>query len=364
MFLAVERSVSSSIIRPPPPLVSMASSLPTSCYQSENDLRVLRKAIGWQSSGYDLKMRCEMLSLAQPGDFVYFSTYALAGLVPPFSSFFLVLLVHYRLQLQHLSPHSITLVAIIAHFCEMFMAVRQIVRMFWWFHVLRPMNRHPPHLGGYYFQHRTKGSLKYLATLSPSRWEHWREDWVLVQADTHERLTLPTAAPTAPHADWEQDPGQELTYNPVLGRIQILAESGLTPMMVLHNYVSKRIEPLQECTRPSWFYTGVNDVTRLECGDGSTLSEEVLALVMGKLSHDPSSHDFVTPPTSCQPLCMDQAVRSMLQVAMPLMDDVDIAPIQRGDQSRGVQIPGAGIVGGQGGATPSPAPSKGKGKVV
>jgi hypothetical protein len=81
----------------------MASSLPTSRYQSKNDLRVLRKAIGWQSLGYDSKMRHRMLSLAQVGDFVYFSSYTLARLVPPLSSFFLVLLEHYRLQLQHLS---------------------------------------------------------------------------------------------------------------------------------------------------------------------------------------------------------------------------------------------------------------------
>jgi hypothetical protein len=43
--------------------------------------------------------------------------------MPPFSSFFLVLLVHCGLQLQHLSPHSITLVAIFTHFCEMFVGV-------------------------------------------------------------------------------------------------------------------------------------------------------------------------------------------------------------------------------------------------
>jgi hypothetical protein len=75
----------------------MASSLPTACYQSENDLRALRKAIGWQSPGYDSKMRRGMLSLTQPGDFVYFLTYTLVGLMPPFSSFFLMLLEHYRL---------------------------------------------------------------------------------------------------------------------------------------------------------------------------------------------------------------------------------------------------------------------------
>jgi hypothetical protein len=66
---------------------------------------------------------------------------------------------------------------------------------------------------------------------------------VLVQIDTHERLTLPTATPTTPSIDWEQDPGLEPIFNPVLGRIRILAESGLTSMMVLHDYVSKCIVP-------------------------------------------------------------------------------------------------------------------------
>jgi hypothetical protein len=71
----------------------------------------------------------------------------------------------------------------------------------------------------------------------------------------------------------------------------------------------------------------VNDTTWLERDDRSVLSEEALALMMGKLSPDLFSHDFVTPPASYQPLCIDQAMRSMLLVAMPLMDDVGIAPI-------------------------------------
>jgi hypothetical protein len=119
----------------------------------------------------------------------------------------------------------------------------------------------------------------------------------------------------------------------VLGRIQILAESGLTPMMVMHDFVSKHITPLQERTRPAWLYTRVNDVMRLERGDGSALSEEVLVLVMGKLSPNLTSHDIVTPPASYQQLYVDQAVRSMLLVAIPLMDDVGIAQIQMGDLS-------------------------------
>jgi hypothetical protein len=34
-----------------------------------------------------------------PGDFVFFAAYALAGLVPQLSSFFLTLLEYYRVQL-------------------------------------------------------------------------------------------------------------------------------------------------------------------------------------------------------------------------------------------------------------------------
>jgi hypothetical protein len=151
----------------------MTSDLPPSCYQTENDLRVLRKTIEWQSLGYDSKMRHGMLSLAHPGDFVYFSSYALSGLMPPLSSF-LMMLEHYGLQLQHLLLHSITLVEIFVHFCEMFVGVRPSVHLFQRFYVLHPMNKQPPRLNGYYFKHQTKGPSKYIAALSPDRWECWR----------------------------------------------------------------------------------------------------------------------------------------------------------------------------------------------
>jgi hypothetical protein len=54
-----------------------------------------------------------------------------------------------------------------------------------------------------------------------------------------------------PRVDWEKDPNLEPAYNLVLGRIWILAENGLASIMVLHDYMSKRITTLQERTRPS-----------------------------------------------------------------------------------------------------------------
>jgi hypothetical protein len=77
----------------------------------------------------------------------------------------------------------------------------------------------------------------------------------------------------------------------------------------------------------------VNDATWLKHDDSFNLDDTALASLLGKLSPDLSSHDLVTPRTPCQPLCLDQAMRVMLLVSMPLMDDIGIATIHRGDQS-------------------------------
>jgi hypothetical protein len=49
-----------------------------------------------------------------------------------------------------------------------------------------------------------------------------------MQADAHDRLVIPAAAPTLDRAEWGKDPGLESGFDPVLDRIQYLAESGLT----------------------------------------------------------------------------------------------------------------------------------------
>jgi hypothetical protein len=70
-----------------------------------------------------------------------------------------------------------------------------------------------------------------------------------VQSDAHDRLALhagaPTAgAPTLDRTKWVKDPGLELGFDPVLDWIQYLAENGLTSLMVLHDFLSRRLVPL------------------------------------------------------------------------------------------------------------------------
>jgi hypothetical protein len=131
----------------------MAAELPPSRFKTTGSLASLRRLMGWQAPGLTCKVKSGAASQAnmRPGDFVFFATYALAGPVPPLSSFFLTLLEYYRLQLQHLSPNSIALVAIFVHLCEMYVGVRPSVRLFRRFFVLKAASPRPPLLGGHYF---------------------------------------------------------------------------------------------------------------------------------------------------------------------------------------------------------------------
>jgi hypothetical protein len=165
-------------------------------------------------------------------------------------------------------------------------------------------------------------------------------------------------------------------------------------MMVLYDFLSKHIAPLLERSRPAWLYTGVNDSMCLEHGAGSTWEADKLMTSLAKLSPNPSPPDLITPPASCQPICMDQAARMALLKSMPTLDDIDIASVLRGDQfcgvvihemdatgnQRGEAVGGQGgvvasgqsddaigdhdgsVVGGAGGMSSALAPSKGKEK--
>jgi hypothetical protein len=145
------------LLNPRPPSIAMAVELPPSRFRTTGSLASLRRLMGWQAPGLTSKLKHGVASLANmgPRDFIFFAVYALAGLVPPLSSFFLKLLEYYGLQLHHVSPNSITLMAIIIHFCEMFVGVRPSVWLFRRFFVMKVASQHPLLIDGYYMQRRT-----------------------------------------------------------------------------------------------------------------------------------------------------------------------------------------------------------------
>jgi hypothetical protein len=104
----------------------MSSLRHPSRFQCEDQLDTVRRLLGWTTPEFSRKIRAGSSSLNDlvAGEFVLFNSYITCGLAPPISSSFLLLLEEFGLQLQHLTPHSVLLVAIFAHFMEMFVGVR------------------------------------------------------------------------------------------------------------------------------------------------------------------------------------------------------------------------------------------------
>jgi hypothetical protein len=75
---------------------------------------------------HDRAPRDTLPATVQP--FFLFSVFA--GLVPPFSPFFLAILETYRIQAIHLYPKSVTLLAVFAYACEAWIGIKPSVVYF------------------------------------------------------------------------------------------------------------------------------------------------------------------------------------------------------------------------------------------
>jgi hypothetical protein len=88
-------------------------------FQSEGALNLVRNLLGWSRLVLAGRIHAGTTPLDDltAGEFVLFVSYLSCGLALPISPFFLLLLEEFRLQLQHLTPHSILQDAIFIHLC-------------------------------------------------------------------------------------------------------------------------------------------------------------------------------------------------------------------------------------------------------
>ena len=78
--------------------------------------------------------------------------------------------------------------------------------------------------------------------------------------------------PAYDRQSWRAKPSLPSDFDPVLGKIQSLAESGLTSLHVLGDFLKRRIAPLKRRPRPAWSYTGPQDCSRTHHGEDSNLT--------------------------------------------------------------------------------------------
>jgi hypothetical protein len=312
-------------------------------FQSQSQLDLVRRVLGWTASEHAGRIRAGKIPLRDlaAGEFVLFNSYAMCGLVPPISSFFLLLLEEFGLQLQQLTPHSVLLVVVFAHFMEMFVGVRPCTAIFRYFYALVRIGRSKREVGAYYFQLRHGMANSYISAFSSAKWEDWRDSWVIAEADPNDRLELPTERPQSDRSTWKAKPSLPEGLVPILNLVKNLAKGGLTSLMVLGNFLKRRIAPLQRRSRMACMYTGPNDCYRIARGPGTNFTTAELEVAIRGMTGDTFSLEALILPSGVKALCEDQALRSSVLASMPTLDEGGLAVRQvGGDPNRGIQISG------------------------
>nr|CAH66723.1 OSIGBa0118P15.13 [Oryza sativa] len=301
-----------------------------------------------------------------PGRSVFFLPFAMAGLVPPFSSFFMDVLEFYNLQMAHLTPNAVMTLAIFAHLCEMFIGVRPSLRLFRWFFTVQSVSP-PSVVGGCYFQPRGPVLNRYIPCVLRKKWDDWKSDWFYTPLADEARLRLPSQPP-AQASSWRAPVDLGDGYDAVLDRLAGLRSLGLTGAMVYGDYLRRRIAPLQRRARGAWEYTGSEDYMRTHQGVRWDWAPEDFKIVVQRVLNL-SSVEASLIPQGVLPLCSDPDRASILTIMQAVGASEERAPrghdgaggSRRGEQS----TPGGGRASGPrdgGPGSSRPADARGKRK--
>nr|ABA95740.1 retrotransposon protein, putative, unclassified [Oryza sativa Japonica Group] len=320
------------------------SVLPPSRIVSERQAGLPRRFMPESATGREIVSLGEGCPAPRyPGRSVFFLPFAMAGLVPPFSSFFMDVLEFYDLQMAHLTPNAVMTLAIFAHLCEMFIGVRPSLRLFRWFFTVQPVSP-PSVVGGCYFQPRGPVLNRYIPCVLRKKWDDWKSDWFYTPLADEARLRLPSQPP-AQASNWRAPVDLGDGYDAVLDRLVGLRSQGLTGAMVFGDYLRRRIAPLQRRARGAWEYTGSEDFMRTHQGVRWDWAPEDFKIVVQRVLNL-SSVEASLIPQGVLPLCSDPDRASILTIMQAVGASEERAPrghdgaggSRRGEQS----TPGGG----------------------
>ena len=95
---------------------------------------------------------------------------------------------------------------------------------------------------------------------------------MIATTKANERLVMPIEGPTSDRQSWRAKPSLPSEFDSVLRKIRALAESRLTSLHVLGDFLKRRITPLKQRPRPAWNFTGPQDCNRTHRGEDSDLT--------------------------------------------------------------------------------------------
>jgi hypothetical protein len=129
-------------------------------------------------------------------------------------------------------------------------------------------------------------------------------------------------------------------FLPILDRIKTLAPGGLTSMHVVGDILKRRIAPLQRRARLCCWFTGPNDIGRIQRGPGTDLSWEELELLVKGITGESFVPESLILPHGIPALGDDLGLRTAILATVLTLDESGVAVCQTGgrDPHRGIRI--------------------------
>jgi hypothetical protein len=172
---------------------------------------------------------------------------------------------------------------------------------------------------------------------------------VIASADANDRLALPSDGPRLDRKQWRTKPSLAPELQLILDRIKSLAAGGLTSMHVIGDFLKRRIAPLQQRARLCCWFTGSNDIGRIQRGPRTDLSWEELEVLVKGITGESIIPKLLILPEGIPALCDDAGSRSVNLAKLPTLDERGVAVRQTGgrDPHREIQISDAPVGGPQ-----------------
>jgi hypothetical protein len=148
---------------------------------------------------------------------------------------------------------------------------------------------------------------------------------VIASAEANDRLVLPSDGPALDRKQWRSKPSLSLEFLPVLDRMKGLAMGGLTSMHVVGDLLKHRITPLQRRPRLCCWFTGPNDIGRIQRAPGTNLSWDELAVLVGKITRETFVPESLIFPQNISALCDDPGLRTAILATLPTLDESGVA---------------------------------------
>jgi hypothetical protein len=163
---------------------------------------------------------------------------------------------------------------------------------------------------------------------------------VISSTEANDRLVLPSDGPALDRKQWRTKPSLSPEFLPILDKIKGLATGGLTSMHVVGDLLKHRIAPLQRRLRLCCWFTGANDIGRIQRGPDTDLSWDELAVLVGGITGETFVTESLILPQSIPALCDDPGLRMAILATLPTLDESGVEVRQTGDRDphRGIWI--------------------------